>query len=207
MSKETLIRDTKIDDAIEYFHANQANPDRISMRQIALHFDISYSTLSQRLGNKTSSIALTGGHNRVFSKAQSDALIAYITDNAYIGSPCTYSMITDAIGIIKDASLEDRPSNSFIRKHIKTLPIKKIKWKPMDYKRRAAQDVEVIIDWFKGFAAIKEEYNIKPHNIYNFDECGFYIACPSTIDVYVPYEIDVVRLYISINLNINLIIL
>jgi len=138
MSKETLVRDTKIDDAIEYFHANQANPDRISMRQIALRFDISYSTLSRRLGNKTSSIALTGGYNRVFSKAQSDALIAYITDNAYIGSPCTYSMITDAIGIIKDASLEDRPSNSFIRKHIKTLPIKKIKWKPMDYKRRAA---------------------------------------------------------------------
>jgi hypothetical protein len=61
---------------------NQANPDRISMRQIALRFDISYSTLSRRLGNKTSSIALTGGHNRVFSKAQSDALIAYITSTA-----------------------------------------------------------------------------------------------------------------------------
>jgi hypothetical protein len=196
MSEETLARDARIDAAIDYFYANEANPERISMRQIALRFDINYSTFSRRLRDKTSSISLLGGHNKVFSKAQSDALLAYITDKAYIGSPCTYSMITEAISIIKDASLEARPSNSFIRKHIKSLPIKKIKWKPMDSKRRAAQDVGVIVDWFKGFAKIKEEHNIKPYNIYNFDECGFRVACPSTIDVYVPSEIEAVRLYI-----------
>jgi len=206
MSEETLNRDARINDAIEYFHANQADPDRIPLRQIALRFDISHSTLSRRLHNKTISRSLIGGQNRVFSKAQSDALFAYITDNAYIGSPCTYSMITEAIGIIKDASFEDRPSNSFIRKYMKGLPIKKIKWKPMDYKRRAAQDIDVIIDWFRGFAEIKEEYNIKPYNIYNFDECGFRIACPSTIDVYVPSEIEAVRLYIFNYINIKLII-
>jgi hypothetical protein len=206
MSEETLARDARIDAAIEYFHANQANPDRISMRQIALRFEVNITTLSNRLHNRTGSKALIGGHNRVFSKAQSDALLSYITDNAYIGSPCTYSMITEAIGIIKDASFEDRPSNSFIRKYMKGLPIKKIKWKPMDYKRRAAQDIDVIIDWFRGFAEIKEEYNIKPYNIYNFDECGFRVACPSAIDVYVPSEIEAVRLYIFNYINIKLII-
>jgi hypothetical protein len=117
----------ELNDAIEYFHANETDLDRISLRQIALRFDISHSTLSRRLHNKTSSKSLIGGYNRVFSKAQSDALLAYITDNAYIGSLCTYSMITEAIGIIKDASFEDRPSNSFIQKHIKSLLIKKIK--------------------------------------------------------------------------------
>src|SRR5450432_2153526 len=88
------------------------------------------------------------------------------------------SMIIEAIGIIKDASFEDRPSNSFIQNYIKGLPIKKIKWKPIDYKRRAAQDIDVIIDWFRGFAEIKAEYNIKPYNIYNFNECGFRVAYP-----------------------------
>jgi hypothetical protein len=115
-------------------------------------------------------------------------------------------MITEAIGIIKDASFEDRPSHSFIRKHTKSLPIKKIKWKPMDHKRRAAQDVGVIIDWFKGFEKIKEEHNIKPYNIYNFDECGFRVAYPSAIDIYVPSEIEAVRLYIFDYINIKLII-
>src|SRR5450432_592210 len=206
MSEETLNRDARINDAIEYFHANQADPDRIPLRQIALRFDISYSTLSRRLHNKTSSISLLGGHNKVFSKAQSDALLAYITDKAYIGSLCTYSIIIEAIGIIKDASLEARPLNSFIQKYIKGLPIKKIKWKLMDYKRPSAQDIDVIIDWFRGFAEIKEKYNIKPYNIYNFNECSFRVACLGAINVYVPSEIEVVRLYIFNYINIKLII-
>jgi helix-turn-helix, Psq domain len=120
MSEETLVRDVRIDAAIDYYYANQANPDRISMRQIAIRFGVNVTTLSNRLRNRTGSRSLIGGQNRVFSKAQSDALLSYITDNAYIGSPCTYSMITEAIGIIKDASFEDRPSNSFIRKYIKS---------------------------------------------------------------------------------------
>jgi hypothetical protein len=67
----------------------------------------------------------------------------------------------------------------------------------MDFRRRTMQDVGLVIDWFKGFEAIKQEHSIKSHNMYNFDETGFRVACPSGVDVYVPEQIDEVRPYIS----------
>jgi len=198
MSDTTLARDARLSAAIEYFYANSSNPDRISMRRVASQYNVHHTTLSRHLANKASSKALVGGHNKVLSKAQSDALLAYITDKAYLGFPCTRRMIMEAIGIMKDALLEERPSESFVRKYLKTMPIRKIKWKPMDYKRRAVQDIGVVLDWFKDFERIKQEYNIKPENMYNFDECGFRIACPSAIDVYVPITIESVSYLILI---------
>jgi hypothetical protein len=127
MSETTLARDARLSAAIEYFHANSSNPDRISMRQVASRHNVDYSTLSRRLANKTSSKALTGGHNKVLSKAQSDTLLAYITDKAYIGFPCTRRMVVEAIRIMKEACDEEPPSDSFVRKHLKTMPIRKIK--------------------------------------------------------------------------------
>ena len=69
MSAITRERDAKMADAIEYYHENEANLDRLSIRQIALRFDVNYSTLSLRLRNKTRSRTLISGYNRVFSKA------------------------------------------------------------------------------------------------------------------------------------------
>jgi hypothetical protein len=190
MSDTTLARDARLSAAIEYFHANSSSSDRISMRQVASRYNIDYSTLSRRLAYKTSSLCRNGGHNKALSQAQSDTLLAYITDKAYLGFPCTRRIVIEAIRIMKEACDEEPPSDSFVRKHLKTMPIRKIKWKPMDYKRRAVQDIGVILDWFKDFERIKQEYNIKPENMYNFDECGFRIACPSAIDVYVPIAIE-----------------
>ena len=146
MSETTLARDARLSAAIEYFHANSSNPDRISMRQVASRHNVNYSTLSKRLANKAGSKALIGGQNKGLSKAQSDALLVYITDKAYIGFPCTRRIVVEAIGIMKDACFEERLSESCIRTYLKSIPIKKIKWKPMDYKRRAVQDVGVVLD-------------------------------------------------------------
>jgi hypothetical protein len=190
MSETTLARDARLSAAIEHIHANATNPMRLSIRQVASQYNVHYTTLSRRLANKASSKALIGGQNRVLSKAQSEALLAYITEKAYIGFPYTRRMVIEAIRIMKEACDEEPPSDSFVQKHLKTMPIRKIKWKPMDYKRRAVQDIGVVLDWFKDFERIKQEYNIKPENIYNFDECGFRIACPSAIDVYVPIAIE-----------------
>jgi helix-turn-helix, Psq domain len=125
MSEITLDRDAKIAEAIQFYRDNETDPDYISLRQIALRYGINATTLSNRLRNKTGSRALTGGQNKVFSKAESDALLSYIQDQAYNRNPCTFQMIFSAIEIIKGASSEDPPSTSFVRKYIKTLPIKK----------------------------------------------------------------------------------
>ena len=134
---ETLALDARLQAAIDYYHAISSDPNRISLRQIASKFNVIHTTLSRRLANKSSSLSGNGGQNRTLSQAQSDALLAYITDKAYLGFPCTRCMVVEAIRIMKEACNEEPPSDSFVRKHLKTMPIRKIKWKPMDYKRRA----------------------------------------------------------------------
>jgi len=42
---------------------------------------------------------------------------------------------------------------------------KKIRWKPMDRKRRAAQDSEAIILWFKEYDRLQKEYRIRAQDI------------------------------------------
>jgi hypothetical protein len=137
MSETTLARDARLSATIEYFHANSSGSDRISMRQVASRYNIDYSTLSRRLAYKTSSLCRNGGQNKALSQAQSDTLLAYITDKAYLGFPCTRRIVIEAIRIMKEACDEEPPSDNFVRKHLQTMPIRKIKWKPMDYKRRA----------------------------------------------------------------------
>jgi hypothetical protein len=36
-----------------------------------------------------------------------------------------------------------------------------IKWKPMDKKRRAAQDTSAILEWFKEYEELRKKYNIR----------------------------------------------
>ena len=123
MSETTLARDARLSAAIEYFYTNSSNPDQISMRQVASQFNVSQSTLSRHLASKASSRIYNGGQNKALSKAQSDALLAYITDKAYLGFPCTRHMVVEAIRIMKEACDEEPPSDSFVRKHLKTMPI------------------------------------------------------------------------------------
>jgi len=42
---------------------------------------------------------------------------------------------------------------------------KKVKWKPIDKKRRAAQDTEEVRQWFAEYARLWKEYKIFPQNI------------------------------------------
>jgi hypothetical protein len=64
----------------------------------------------------------------------------------------------------------------------------KDKWKPMDRKRRAVQDSEAILLWFKEYDHLRKEFKIGAQDIWNFDEPGFRTACPSGVDVWVPID-------------------
>src|SRR5450432_3056108 len=124
---ETLALDARLQAAIDYYYAISSDPNRISLRQIASKFNVIHTTLSRRLANKSSSLSGNGGQNRTLSQAQSDALLAYITDKAYLGFPYTRCMVVEAIRIMKEACDEEPPSDSFVRKHLKTMPIRKMK--------------------------------------------------------------------------------
>jgi hypothetical protein len=60
-----------------------------------------------------------------------------------------------------------------------------------------AQDEKEIEEWFfgkeRGYLATLEKYNIKPKNLYNFDETGFRVGCPRGVEVIVPLDVKEVR--------------
>jgi len=60
----------------------------------------------------------------------------------------------------------------------------------MDRRRRAAQDKGSVIQWFKDYKALIKKYNIRPQDLWNFDESSFRLACPTSEDVWVPKEIN-----------------
>ena len=70
----------------------------------------------------------------------------------------------------------------------------------MDAKRRAAQEPEVVIQWFKGYEKLRISKDIKAENVWNFDETNVRNACPGSVWVWVPIEIkEVYCLVLFIN--------
>jgi hypothetical protein len=68
----------------------------------------------------------------------------------------------------------------FLSKHSPILKANfyKIKWKPIDRKRRAAQELGVVIQFFRDLTYIRKTYDIGLENMWNFDESSFRNACP-----------------------------
>jgi hypothetical protein len=118
----------------------------------------------------------------------------YINRQYQVGFPCTIEMITEAASFFREQDHKPPPSETWVRDFIKEYGLKgkkifkKVKWKPMDKKRRAAQDVDDVIHWFAEYARLRKEHKIYLQNIWNFDETGFRTACPSGVWVWVPWE-------------------
>jgi hypothetical protein len=87
-------------------------------------------------------------------------------------------MIEGAITSIQAQINLPLPSQSWVKKFMSNdgpilqAGIHKIKWKPMDAKRQAIQDIQVVVQWFKGLEEVKVPHDIKAGNIWNFDETG-----------------------------------
>jgi len=121
-------------------------------------------------------------------------ILQYIDRQYRIGFPCTMEMITEAASYFWEQNNKPPPSNTWVKDFIKEYGLKgkqvfkKVKWKPIDKKRRAAQDTEEVRQWFAEYARLWKEYKIFPQNIWNFDETRFRTACPTAIWVWVPWD-------------------
>jgi len=192
MAITTAEREKRLTDAIEYFHAHNRS---IRIRKVAAKFKVSHTTLGNRLNGKHNTVAANGGHNKLLAFAQLGALFLYIRKQALAGFPCTWAMILAAVTWIRAQDGLSPLSRSWSKKFSsKNSPIftggfHKIKWKPMDAKRRAAQVPKTVMDWFKGFEQIRIFYGIGPENMWNFDETGVRNGCPASTWVWVPISI------------------
>jgi hypothetical protein len=135
----------RIDDALAYYHSHN-----VSVREAARqHYVENHTTLLYRLYNTTSQPKSTnGGHNKLLNPAQESAALAYARSQAYTGWPCDRMMVSAAVEHIRNqdsGTHEELPPPSktwlknFMRAHEESHIIR---WKPLDKKRRAAQDVD-----------------------------------------------------------------
>ena len=149
MRISTTEREARLTKAIDEFHAHNGT---VSVLKIADKHKVNRGTLTNRINGKHGSIASNGGLNRLLAVAQLGALFLYIRKQALAGFPCTWAMILAAVSWIRAQDGQSPPSRSWSKKFQRKNGLvilggfHKIRWKPMDAKRRAAQIPQVVKD-------------------------------------------------------------
>jgi hypothetical protein len=76
--------------------------------------------------------------------------------------------------------------SNFLRNHLPD--VKKRRTKPLDVKRKTAQDVNNIQKWFRDFSEHIIKRGIPPYRIWNFDNAGFRVGIIKGEIVYIPLD-------------------
>jgi hypothetical protein len=168
MSAKTLSRDEDISQALTYYDTHNANGQTVTYRQVAKLYAVDPSTLFRCRNKSQQSISTNGGQNHILDPMQQAAIREYVIDQYTVGLPCSTPMILSAVCCLCDQEDPPRPhpSITYIKSLMKSIPeVYKVKCKPLDYKRRAAQDTDTVQDWFYGYNYIVQQHNIPLSNI------------------------------------------
>ena len=98
MRLTTAERERRLTEAIGYFHSHNGS---ISIRKVAAKFEVSDTTLTNRINGNHNTVASNGGLNKLLAVAQLGALFLYIRKQALAGFPCTWAMILAAVTWIR----------------------------------------------------------------------------------------------------------
>jgi hypothetical protein len=140
-----------------------------------------------------------GGHNKVLSDVQIEAIRKYVEDMYLSGFGATKGMVYSAISHLRQAQYppKEPPSWRWFQQFLKARPdlFKAVKTKPIAYNRISAQDISDVQSWFKGYKAWCEEHKIRDKDVINFDEAGFQIGVSYSEEIIVPAYITKVFSY------------
>jgi hypothetical protein len=158
------------------------NPDEKASAAARI-YSVNESTVRQALfreRQRDGKAAQHGGHNRILSDVQIDAIYKYVEDSYMSGYGATKLMVHAAIGCLKANQVPPReqPSWRWFQQFMKDHPdlLKVIKTKAIARVRVSAADVEEVKEWFHGFRTYCEKYDIKAGDVLNFDEAGFRVG-------------------------------
>ena len=156
------------------------------IRPLAVKYRVNYNTLKHRLRDRKRGNRQVGGLNSILNESQEKAIIQWIKDQYYTGWPVTTLIIQEAISQLRES--KELPTMKWVRnwlqKHSKE--VIKSKMKPMDSRRKSAQNPEIIEDWFTQYKIDLRLEGFKPENIWNMDETGFRVGCPHSQNVIIP---------------------
>jgi hypothetical protein len=105
------------------------------------------TTLYQYQNNYQKSIAANRDLNQLLDTMQKETIFCYVNNQYVVGLSCSNTIVYNAICYLynQDTPSQLHPSIGYIKNLIKSLSeLYKIKYKLLDYKCRAVQDVEAV---------------------------------------------------------------
>ena len=140
-------------------------------------YHVPYFKLHARL-NGRKSLASNGGFNKALDKDQEAVLCRYIDRCVELGRPAKKRLIQMAANSILQAANSDRiVSKAWVARFNKRQHVNKHRTRPLSAQRKAAHKIDDIHRHFADFESRFAELEVKPENIWNFDESGFRIGC------------------------------
>ena len=134
-----------------------------------------------------------GGHNKILSASQNDAIQLYCKEQYEGGLGATRTMVYSAICFLKSQEEPPRPPpswrwfNGWMKSNSN---LHTIKTKPIAQNRVDTHSEKDLEGWFEKYHATLDKYNIrKSRNIWNMDESGARVGCPNGEEVIVPIEV------------------
>lgn len=177
---------SRIAEAVQFF---LKPPQAHTISWVATKFDIKYETLRRHISKLTSTMRKPyGGQNRVLTPAQDAAICQFIHDQLERSIPANRSTLLQAVADLRPG--KEPPSRRWLQQFLKAHPeFHSIRTKALNTQRKQAQNQSNFEDFFMKYNAILTKYNIKPCNLWNFDETGYIIGCYQSTDVIVPVGI------------------
>ena len=162
-----------------------ANPSE-SASTASKIFKVPRSTIRSRITRAVPQKQPHGGHNKVLSIAQIEALKEWISEQYYLGLGANRHMVYGAICHLRKPL--PGPSESWLSKLIKQelKDFHFITTKPIARQRTQAQEPSIIIEWFEKYMELVLQHDINPKSIWNIDETGFRIGILGGEKVIVP---------------------
>ena len=170
--------ETRINDALEFMQRVEG----ATIAEAARECDVPYSRLRARVAGRQTRSGRPKNNQRLTSD-QEEALNIYLRRLDQIGLCARLPFVHNAVNSILARSHTD-PTTSppkigehWVRRWRARNPNWfKVKQKPLDLVRAAAQDIVDIEEWFASFKATCDEEGILPSNIWNMDETGLRIG-------------------------------
>jgi len=181
----------RIQEAIEFTTQNPTEKVATSSRI----FQVNASTLRNR--NRRQRQNLTpkkrGGHNKILSDMQNEAIRRYIRRSYEAGYGATKAMVFEAIAELKRAEIPPKPapSKSWFLEWIKAQSqhFHAIKTRLIDRVRVLAHNLDDVRSWFQEYKDYCDQIGVKREDIFNFDEVGFRVGMALGQEVLVPSHI------------------
>jgi len=128
---------------------------------------------------------------KFLSDPEIQAIHHWILHQYFLGWPATRGMIQAAATTLLALRSPPRPppGKTWMDTFTKSLrEVKKTKTKPLDIKRKLAQNKGVLIPWFNKYRRFIADHHITPDRLWNFDEAGFRVGMVRGEVVYVPKD-------------------